>query len=378
MAVEQIADKIEDAVAGVKQFALRFAKTFLVLSFRPRALLRSLPENISQAGLLHPNAFLVSCAITLGFLGKILSGGIENIRVDTILRAKDLTLSSFLSQSVPVFGIAIVASGMVQIALWGQSRASKRLITHLNYYVIGYFGLGSLVVLMLLAPILSGTFDYFGWRTRLFVSASSFVIGGYVLATFALLQWMCMQALRRGDEVRSAIISFKLGLANIVVILLCVLNVFSPLYRSEGVDPLRGSLLDLELQSDGSSVRLTYLLENHADTTVAINQTDPHLVFVETAAGERVEAEGSFRKGCGIESQEHSFQLLKPAEMSVVSSCVSSPALSDLLKRVGFLESSRESGARRLMAPRLNAVTFRLKIEAVVDSRQRTSLQVSL
>src|SRR5882724_1276964 len=175
MANEELSDKIESTVEGVKQFALRFVKTFLAIIFRPRALVGSLLEEGSSGVFLGPNSFLLSCAIALGFLGKTLANGFREIGLNTLLQLKELTLTSFLIQSIALFVIAIAGSGVVELALYGRSAQEKQRIKVINYYVIGFFVIGSLVVLLLLSLLLLSVPD-FSARTRYTVY---FAIGAY-------------------------------------------------------------------------------------------------------------------------------------------------------------------------------------------------------
>lgn len=147
--------------------------------------------------------------------------------------------------------------------------------------------------------------------------------------------------------------------------------------RAPGGGPIRGSLIDAELQANGKSIGLRYLLENEASVAVAINQADDHLVFAQARPGGRVEVQGSFRNGCGVELPKQPFLLLEAGKTAILSSCISDPKLYPLLLRAGFTETYREVGKMRLSAGP-SGLALELKLGAIINGRKPAEVRIDL
>jgi hypothetical protein len=381
MANEELSEKVEGAIIGVKNFALRFAKTFVAVGFRPRQLVRAVSDETTAAAFLGPNTFLLSCAVAFGFVGKTLSGGMENIRLDVIRQFKDVTFWSFLIEVVSVFAIAILGSLVIRIMLLGWNAQEKRQIKNVvAYYVVGYFGIGSLVVTLLLFLVLPDTIDFSNWRVQWFRTAATVIVVGWLLAVFALMQWMSFQLLRMaGGKGLMLWAQAKMALVNIAILTLCILNFLSPVYRSSDEIPLQGWLIDLQAQPEAKSIRLTYALRNEADIMLVINQDEPPVLSARLEGRAPLRLEGSFQKGCGMEAPKQPFVTIDPGKTAVLTSCFASQELLELLGDAGFIPTTERKGnGRRLARIGNGALDVSVATEVVVSGRKSAGYTVRL
>ena len=130
MADQDFSEKVESTIIGIVQFALRLGRTLLHLIIKPRRLLAEVRNNFAKRQYLAPHAYLLSCAIALGFFGKILAQGLDRVGFDAWESIKELTFSSFLNHSVPVFLIAIAAALLVEILLFVSGQFLFRELLH--------------------------------------------------------------------------------------------------------------------------------------------------------------------------------------------------------------------------------------------------------
>ena len=131
-------EKIERAILGLLDFGWRLVRTFWAIGLHPRWFVSSLNNDGEKRGFLPPNAFVLSCVVVLGLLGKILSAGIEDFEPAVIQQFKDLTLWFFVIEIVSTFAVAIAGSVLARY-LVGDGIARKRGISDVSYYAVGFF-----------------------------------------------------------------------------------------------------------------------------------------------------------------------------------------------------------------------------------------------
>jgi len=376
---EDFSEKVENTVVGLIQFVLRLGRTLQHLITKPGRLLAEVRNNFENRQYLAPHAYLLSCAIALGFFGKILAEGLAQAGIGSWENIKSLTFTSFINHSVPVFGIAVAAALLVEILLVEQQPERKQHFKNLNFYVIGFFGIGSIGVLLLLSGLLNLTFDQFGSGTDVFVIGSTLAIGGYICAMLWLLYWLTSNAIRgKNGPNLSWTLSARILLINVIVISLCALHFVSPLYQlDEGAPALKGRKIDLAKQSDGS-LRLTFLLENISDTDVVISQFDDITVVAEIEESKRVEAKGRFCLAEVTEKPEQGFLLLAPAKSDILTACVMHKPLNALLEEFGFVAIAREHGGRNYLPSREQNLRFSIIIRFNVGDRRDDGRPIEL
>lgn len=380
MEKEDFSGKVEDAVVGIIQFALRLGRTLLHLMIKPGNLLVEVRDDFHSRQYLAPHAYLLSCAIVLGVFGKFLALGFGQAGAGGVWASiKTLTLSSFINHSVPVFGIAIAAAVLVEVFLPKQQPDKKRQFKNLNYYIIGFFGIGGIVVLVLLSALLNLTFDQFGRGSDVFVSGSIIAIIGYVTAIFFLLFWLTSRAIRGEETIHLPMMLIgRILLINLVVIALCVINFASPLYKlEEGAPVLTGRKIDLAKQSD-QSLRLTFLLSNVSDTDVVISRYDEITVFAKSEDGAQVEAVGNFCLVDLAKNPERGFLLIAPGKSDILAACVQSQPLHDLLGKAGFADLWREEGGDKYVAGGKSKLTFSVLIEHSIGDQRDNGRPIEL
>lgn len=355
MSFEDPAARVEATVVGAKQFVLAVAATVWWLLARPRRLVAHVAAPSGRGAVLGPHAFLVVCAIGLGLLGRVLAGGLEHADLATVLQLKDLRLSSFLVFTVAVFAVALVSSWGIDIALGHHDAGLRQQVKDLCAYVIGFFGIGSVGLLVMLALLLkvvvAGGVD-FSQRAAVFELLALAAIGCFVLAMFALLQWMSLQMLHLAEGAVRRSSAWRLALAHAVTVGLCMGLVLSPPAGTPDARPLRGTVVDIELQRDGPAVRLALMLENATDWPIVLNQADGHRWTFRHGPGRALEADGSFGADCARPTMDKPLLVIDPHKTVVVLSCVQGPALSDLLHKAGFTAFDRVPGRARLQPTR--------------------------
>ena len=376
---ENISDQLEATIVGVVQFAERLARTLVALVFTPGRLLAEVRNGFQDKQYLTPYAFLLSCAIALGFFGKILAAGIHRVGFDTLESIKDLTFSSFLNHSAPVFGIAISAALLVEGILRKQQAEQKQHIKYLNFYVIGFFGIGSILVLLLLSGLMTLTFDRFGPGTDIFVYSSIITLSAYILAVLGLIYWLTSNALRdAGNSALPRSVSARILVINLVVIALCALNFVSPLFEhDQGTRPLKGRIVDLAKPPD-DTLRLTFLLENTTDTDVVVNLIDNVTVVFEPKPGIRVSSESRY---CSYQDNgplSDVFLLLASGKSDILTVCIQGKQLHKHLKEADFVTIGREQGGYRLISLDEHRSQFSVIISVVVDDLRKHFLTVAL
>src|SRR5262249_54074372 len=150
---------------------------------------------------------------------------------------------------VTVFLIALAGSVVVHFVMWGYRDDEKRRIKNVNYYVIGYFGLGSFLILLLLFLAIPGNPDVTSWRIRWLKPTAVVVVVSWVLFSFVVMQRMSFHLLRMaGPGPRRSMLAAlpRIAVANVLVLGLCIANFVSPVFQSAPEAPMSGSLIDLE------------------------------------------------------------------------------------------------------------------------------------
>lgn len=382
MAHEELSEKVESTVAGIRDFAIRLANTLIAIGFRPKKLASALTDETAARAFLGPNAFLLSCAIASGFLGKTLRSGLERTQIDAnvIEQLKDLTFTSFLVESVAVFLIALLGSLLVQLMMWGYTDQEKQSVNNVNYYVIGYFGLGSFLVLLVLFAAIPSNPDMTSWRMQWLRPVAGVVVAAWILFCFVLMQRMSFHLLRAAGTGRKMLVVLgRIAVANVLVLGLCVLNFLSPVLQSAPEALVSGSLIDLELQPDGKSLRLVYAVRNDAYHTVWIDQRERPVVGAEIPDRARISAQGSFQEGCGLGPAKEPFVVIDPGKVAVLTSCsLATPELLGMLKDAGFVERARDGGKRRLSRIGEKAFDLSVKFEVIVEGGKASPQEIRL
>jgi hypothetical protein len=371
MSNEDFSGKIENLLVELLEFATRLGRTFLTLVFKPGLLLEAVRSNFRNKRYLPPNTYLLSCAIALGFLGKILAQGFEKVGFGTLERINDLTLSSFLNHSVPVFGIAIAAAILVESLFRDQDVEKRRHFKNLNFYVIGSFGLGSIIVLLLLSGLLNLTFDQFARDTDLFVYGAFIAIAGYVTAVLGLLHWLTSRALRGESGVAlPKKVMVRVLLVNLMIIILCALNFVSPLYEhEEGAPLLDGRIVELVELSD-SNLKLTFLVENSGDIDIVLSRLDGVTVVAEQSDGERTEIPGQFCSGQGAGRPEIEFLVLASGKSAILAVCFDQQRLASFLEDAEYVDIDRIRGGNQLIPSGEKRLRFIVRVGIFIGDRR--------
>lgn len=379
MAEEPISDKIESAIVGLKQLFIAILRTFFLFIVKPSEFVNLLAKQERSDQIMPPNSFLLTCAVAIGFSGTILEQGVRSINFDTIEAVKDLSLSSFLNHSLPVFVIALVASVFIGLGLRKQDAESRRCLKDLNYYFIGFFGISSLIILVLLSLFMPK--DIFSGMTEVFILASYLLLAGFVLLIFYLIQSRAWQILKRKESNRLGTGVFaKLALVNGLVIALCIANFFSPLYRYGAAGKLSGTLLDIEINRDQTvrqTVRLTYVVENPGNSAVTINKIDSHSVAVVYGDNERITPKAWYTPDCGKSSPAENFQQVQPGQAIILSSYVCDNRLAAAI-RSGFGMVNRNSDKQKALITDSKAIDISLKVRAVIQGKGLITLELAL
>ena len=287
---------------------------------------------------------------------------------------------SFLNQSVPVFAIAIITAVLAQALFRGQDEARIRRFKQLNYYVIGFFGIGSIAVLLLLSGFLRLVFTGLRYDgADLFTIVSLVTFGGYVLAMLVLLYRLTSAAFR-GDPGTgwSKTIKLRVLLCNLVVIALCVFNFVSPLYqRDEGAPPLQGRLVDIH-ESPDEGLRITFLIKNVSTTDVVLNLLDDVTVAAENTEGSRQEETDRICSSRKPGASLPGFTLLAAQKSTLLEFCTGNQRLLGLIKEAGYVEIARSQGGMRLKNTSKQKLQFSARLRVVIGNRRGGDLEVPL
>jgi hypothetical protein len=379
MASEEFSDKLEDIIIGIVRYSLRFARSIWSLIVRPRDLLDAVQKDFSEARFLAPHAFLLSCALSLGLLGEILAEGFDRVSFATFERIKDISLWSFLNHSIPVFVIAFVAAVSVESLFREQDEQKRRHFKYVNFYVIGFFGLGSIIVLLLLSGFMRLTFDDFGQGTDIFIIVSSVAITGYVISMLALLYWLTSAALRRNpEEVLPKKIMARILFTNVVIVALCAFNFVSPLYQqNEGAPLLNGRLVDLFERPDGS-LQITFLVTNASAADIVINQLDEVTIAAVSSDGSG-EKETDYFCSKGVPtSAKQDFLIVAAEKSSLLAFCTARTRLLNFIKRANYGPIEREIGGGRLHSLKGQKLQFIARFRIAIGDRRDGEISVNL
>lgn len=381
MSNEDFTDKVEAAIVGVVQFAMRLMRTIVALVVSPGRLLEAVRSGFEQRHYMTPHAFLLSCAIATGLFGKVVADGVTQGGSDIIGQFNNLSLASFLDRSVPVFLIAVASALLAEILLRGQQAERRQVFKQLHFYVIGFFGIGGLVLLLLLSLFLKLTFDQFGAGTDLFIYGSSATLAGYILAMLGILYWLTSRAIRGSDgPALPTSVSVRVLAIDLVTIALCGVNFVSPYHQSgDGAGALEGSIVDLTRQT--GALRLTFLLSNTGDGNAVVSRVDKVLLVLQEKQADALTSYDA--RFCSSRQQgkpESGFLLLAAGKSEVVSICLSSAAMNAQLRQSGIVDIGREQGGDRLvsLASSRHRLRVLVKMSAFTGGRNRIDLPVEL
>jgi hypothetical protein len=372
----EFSERLEATLADLVGFALCFLRTLRDLLLRSSCLAQAARGEFSEAGYLTPNAFLLSCAIAVGFTGKLLATGSLEITAASIEQLEDVTLTSFLDQSASVFIIAMISKLLASVVLRNQGEARVRRFRQLNYYVIGFFGLGGILVLLLLSAFLRISFDLFQFEAvPVFRYVSYLMMLGYLAWILMLLYRLSSSAFHVDSAASLALgIRLRVMLCSLIIIGLCTANFVRPILQPAAA-PIEGQLVDIHETAEGQ-LQFTFRLDNTGNRSLTINQVDEVTLFAKSAdiPGER--GVGTLcSPGAGADTSDR-FAVLEPGKSVLLTFCNRSPLLNDFLKNVGYTGSPRAGGGQRLQLGREEQlrISARLKFPGSGLDSQRSEI----
>lgn len=378
MTNDGLSDKTERAIVGAYDFGRRLAYTFLAIAFRPKRLVRSL-DSKERREFLSPHTFLLSCVIGIGIFGKILSGGIENFDPTALERFKDLTLWSFVAEIVTTFAVAIVASTLAQLVV-GHGTMGRDGIRAVSYYLVGFFALWTFVAMLLLFVAVSHPGIPSDVRLQWATPMAILLVVMWLLYLFVLLQRMCLHVVRKDDGPSPSRADYaRTSFASALVLTLCVLGFVLPNWSAQRAAPAQGSLVDVELQPNGSHIRLAYIVRNEADSRMAINLGPPARIFVSRPSATPIDFDASFHDGCDLQPPKETFVMIEPGKSMILTSCAKDPRLLEMLEAAAFAPNvKREGGKSQLTAGTRKPLELSVLLEFTLENRKPITKRINV
>ena len=136
---QKFIEELEANITGAKDLVLSYLVTGFYLIFSPGKIVQLFSEEERDSNVLYPHLFLTISAIAFGFLesnwSKDIIAGLADV---------EFTLTAFITDTLSVFLIALATALLIRLAFWEVDSKARHAIVALNYYVIGFFGLGAM------------------------------------------------------------------------------------------------------------------------------------------------------------------------------------------------------------------------------------------